>query len=60
MSCHDHDAYFPLQKWEEAFRDLLDEIFFPGYSQRLFEEKPEAYQREYYYFIRIFDEPTQD
>lgn len=45
-------------KWEQAFRDLLDEIHFKGYSQQIIVEKPEEYQREYFYFISLYDEPS--
>ena len=55
MSGHDQEASFPLQKWEGAFRKLLDEIFYPGYWRKLLEEDPEAYQREYWYFVVLFD-----
>lgn len=44
-------------KWESAFRDLQDQIFWPGYSLQLLEENPEDYQREYFYFISLYDEP---
>ena len=46
-----------LMKWEIPFRDLLDQIYWPGYSQQLLEENLEAYQLEYYYFISLYDEP---
>jgi len=48
------------QKWEEPFKNLLDEIWYPGYSQQLAEEKPEEYQTEYYYFISLYDEPLPE
>ena len=44
-------------KWEQAFRDILDDVWWPGYSQQLFEENPEGYQKEYFYFIALYDEP---
>ena len=43
------------QKWEIPFRDLLDEIYWPGYAERLASENPEAYQMEYDYFIQLYD-----
>jgi len=46
-----------LRKWEEPFQDLLDEIYYPGYSTQLMEEDPENYQREYFYFITLYDSP---
>lgn len=47
-------------KWEEAFRDLMDEIYFSGYSKQLLEENPVVYQKEYFYFIALYDEPPLD
>ncbi len=44
-------------KWENAFQDLLNEIYFEGYAQQLLVENPTAYQSEYYYFISLYDEP---
>lgn len=44
-----------LQKWELPFRDLLDEIYWQGYSKKLIENDPEEYQREYWYFIKMYD-----
>ena len=44
-----------LQKWELPFRDLLDEIYFPGYAEQILEENPEYYQSEYEAFIRLYD-----
>ena len=44
-------------KWEHSFRELLDEVWWPGYSQQLLEENLEAYQLEYYYFVALYDEP---
>ena len=45
----------PEQKWVEPFADLLDEIYFPGYAKSLAEENPEAYNREYWYFMALYD-----
>lgn len=44
-------------KWKGAFENLLDEIYFTGYSQQLLEESPEEYNREYWYFLATYDEP---
>jgi len=44
-----------LQKWELPFRDLLDEIWWPGYADELLRDNPDEYAREYWYFIRIYD-----
>ena len=44
-------------KWEEAFREFMDQIYWEGYSQQLVKDDPEAYQREYYYFLALYDEP---
>ena len=44
-------------KWERSFRDLMDEIYFPGYSEQLLNERPEDYKSEYYAFIRLYDGP---
>lgn len=44
-------------KWEEAFKSLLDEIYYPGYSQSLIEENPSQYQLEYNSFINLYDGP---
>ena len=43
------------QKWEEPFRDLLDEIYFPGYAENLAIENPKAFNREYYYFMALYE-----
>ena len=45
------------QKWEIPFRDLLDQIYWPGYADQLIEENPDAYHTEYFYFISLYDEP---
>ena len=39
------------QKWEEPFRNLLDEIYFPGYAEDLAKEHPEEFSRQYFYFL---------
>ncbi len=44
-----------LQKWELPFRDLLDEIWWPGYSEQILQENPEYYQSEYEAFMRLYD-----
>ena len=44
-------------KWEEAFREFMDQIYWKGYSQQLVQDDPEAYKREYYYFLALYDEP---
>lgn len=44
------------QKWEEPFKDLLDEIYWSGYAETLAEENPEAYSLEYYYFMALYDD----
>ena len=43
------------QKWEIPFQELLDEIYWSGYSEALLETNPEAYAREYWYFIRLYE-----
>jgi len=43
------------QKWEIPFRQLLDEIYYEGYSEQLAREDIESYNREYYYFIELYD-----
>jgi hypothetical protein len=43
------------RKWEDAFCDLMDEIYFKGYSAQLLQEKPDAYELEYFYFITLYD-----
>jgi len=42
-------------KWELPFRQLLNEIYWDNYAEDLMENDPEAYAREYWYFIRIYD-----
>jgi len=44
-----------LQKWEEPFRELLDEIFYPGYTDYLLNNKPDDYAKEYFYFMALYD-----
>ncbi len=44
-----------LQKWELPFRDLLDEIYYPGYAEQIIQDDPEAYQSEYEAFMRLYD-----
>lgn len=44
-----------LQKWEQPFRELMDQIYFSGYSDQLLSEDPDTYHREYWYFIKIYD-----
>ena len=44
-----------LQKWEGAFRDLQDQIWWPGFSEQLIADDPERYQREYFYFMALYD-----
>ncbi len=51
----DTTNYEPDQKWEQPFRELLSEIYWPGYAENLARENPTAYQREYYYFISLYD-----
>ncbi len=43
------------QKWEQPFRDLLDEIWWPGYADDLLQNNPQEYSREYWYFIQLYD-----
>ena len=58
MSLQEQEAYLPLQKWEEAYRKLLDEIYnYPGYWKKLLEEDPNQYQKEYEAFIALYDGP---
>ena len=44
-------------RWESAYRDLMDDIYFPGYAKQLIEEDPSHYQREYEAFIELYDDP---
>ena len=44
-------------KWEEAYKQLLDEIYYPGFAQQLIKEDPAHYQREYKAFIDLYDGP---
>ena len=44
-------------KWEASYRDLLDEIYYPGYSMQLVKEDPILYQKEYEPFIALYDGP---
>jgi hypothetical protein len=44
-----------LMKWEQSFRELLDEIYYEGYAAYLLEEDPDAYRREYDAFIALYD-----
>lgn len=44
-----------LQKWELPFRDLLDEIYYPGYAEMIIVEDPAYYQSEYEAFMRLYD-----
>lgn len=43
-----------LQKWELPFRELMDQIYYTGFSEQLLIENPEDYHREYWYFIQIY------
>ena len=53
--------HYLKMRWEQAFRDLLDEIYWSGYAERLFENEPEQYAREYWHFIVLYDgEPPFD
>lgn len=45
----------PNQKWAEPFADLLDEIYFSGYAISLAEEDPATYNREYFYFLSVYE-----
>ena len=45
------------QKWEVPFRELLDQIYWVGYSEQLAKENLQAYQTQYFYFISLYDEP---
>ena len=42
-------------KWEQSFRDLLDEIYYEGYAMLLLKEDPETYKKEYDAFIALYD-----
>jgi len=44
-----------LQKWEQPFRELMDQIYYPGYAQQLIRENPMEYARQYFYFIKLYD-----
>ncbi len=39
------------EKWLEPFRQLMDQIYYPGYIENLEKDDPKAYNREYWYFI---------
>ncbi|MFK5857225.1 MAG: hypothetical protein QM503_13930 [Bacteroidota bacterium] len=41
--------------WQQPFNDLLDEIYYPGYADKLMDEDPESYSREYWYFMQLYD-----
>ena len=43
------------QKWLEPYKDFLDEIYWSGYAETLEKENPEAYSREYFYFLALYD-----
>jgi|FLOH01.1.fsa_nt_gi hypothetical protein len=43
-----------LQKWEEPFRDLLNQIWWPGYATDLMQNNPDEYAREYFYFMALY------
>ncbi len=45
----------PTQKWEQPFKELLDEIYWPGYAENLVMENPETYKSEYSNFIQLYD-----
>lgn len=47
-------------KWEPAFRELMDQIYWPSYSKKLLEEEPETYYNEYNSFLSLYDEPWFD
>ncbi len=42
------------QKWEEPFQQLMDEIYWPGYSQHLLEINSNEYAREFFYFRVLY------
>jgi hypothetical protein len=44
-----------LQRWEQPFRQLLEEIYYPGFVDQIIQENPEYYQSEYDAFIRLYD-----
>ncbi len=44
-----------LQKWEAAFRDLQDQIWWSGFSEQQMNDDPKSYQLEYEYFILMYD-----
>ena len=44
-----------LMKWEQSFRDLLDEIYYEGYAEFLLKEDPDAYRLEYDAFMALYD-----
>ena len=48
-------AQVTAQKWEEPFRELLDEIYWLGYAETLAEESTEIYCREYFYFMAMYE-----
>ena len=44
-----------LQKWEAPFRDLLDEIYYPGYAEQIIQNDPAYYTSEYLAFMALYD-----
>ncbi len=42
------------QKWLQPFHQLMNEIYYPGYIETLEKEDPEAYSREYWYFVALY------
>lgn len=43
------------QRWREPFCELLDQIYFEGYSKKLAKENPFAFKLEFSSFLRIYD-----
>ena len=42
------------QKWEQPFQQMMDEIYWSGYAEKLAAENPTAYQTEYFYFLAMY------
>jgi len=47
-------AQVTAHKWLEPFHQLLDEIYYAGYAEKLADENPEAFNLEYWYFLELY------
>ena len=48
------------QKWEKPFQELLDEIYWTGYTDQMLEDRPQHYQDEFKSFISMYDHRTRN